>query len=215
MQNRFMLVSTCVMVLSSAGCHQARPVTAVVPQSVETALRRALQPLPQQSIRIEEDSAPRVFPNIRFFTAMRVPPFGTGEDTRPDRAAIVAGAMDTILVRRVEDLPSAWAAIRTEAVLDTIHAHDIFLTLLEKTAVIQPAQIVRSADQLRNRYTLLDDTSSVQIIAPPSSRVEDGSIVSRLVTDQRAGVVQYEFVVDRAGRLQVRSQLLARYVTHM
>lgn len=63
MQNRFMLVSTCVMVLSSAGCHQARPVTAVVPQSVETALRRALQPLPQQSIRIEEDSAPRVFPN--------------------------------------------------------------------------------------------------------------------------------------------------------
>lgn len=153
--------------------------------------------------------------NIRFFTAMRVPPFGTGEDTRPDRAAIVAGAMDTILVMRVEDLPSAWAAIRTEAVLDTIHAHDIFLTLLEKTAVIQPAQIVRSADQLRNRYTLLDDTSSVQIIAPPSSRVEGGGIVSRLVTDQRAGVVQYEFVVDRAGRLQVRSQLLARYVTHM
>lgn len=216
MRIRQTLVAVCALAVGVPGCHHnASMMHASIPESVHSSLLNVLQPLPQQSIRVHEDSAPSVFPNTRFFTATRVPPFGAGEDVRPDRATLVISAADTVLVTRVADLRQVWATTHIGPVTEPTRALETVLTLLEKTAVIQSSEIVRSTEQLKSRYGLLDDSTRLGTVGPPSAHIAKDMTVVRVVTDGRGGVVRYEFTFDHAGPLTIRSDTLARYITRM
>jgi hypothetical protein len=213
------LLTLCTAQLGCSASKQAQapesPVVtaqAQLPDRVSALLRAALEPLADESMALS--AAHCCMPglgNAIIVTAQRVPPFGFGEDVRPATAAVIVTERDTVLLKALPDLPSAWRVIY-EASDAATKPVETLISLLVHTRLIPEPWLFLSEQHARDEILLsmIDDPSVLERIHEPRLSAEGSRKTIRLFSRSRFAIYQHEISIDESGNLALRTVLLSR-----
>lgn len=180
---------------------------------VDSLLRQALQPAGDQRIHVVAESDAAAFPEVVFYRATRVPPFGQGmEDTRPPVAAALRKGDTVLVVTRIEEVPAAWAIARPPTIADTSEALSRIPRLLLLTGMANDAQLVRSPEQARRavQMSTVDHPEVLDSVRSPQVRTVAGRRELRVYLDRPGGVFEYVFSTAADASLRVDVRRLSR-----
>jgi hypothetical protein len=183
--------------------------------SVLTKLRGALQPSRDQELETRTDSSHKYFSGVQFIQGIRIPPFGSGEDGRPDRASVVIRGTDTVLVSRLTDLAAAWKFVRPFRISNADQAVAIMRELLALTGLLTPEDVLTSLAPVRARLAHFSDTSAFGEVVPPNASRDGDKWLVQIFALEASGVTRLDCVIRAHGSLIVRREVVARYKTAM
>jgi len=183
-----------------------------IDQAVRTQLRAALAPVAGQRIDVIARSDPEMFPNVLFFQGHRIPPFGTGEDPRPDLATLVIQGDDSALVTTLSDLERAWSVLRLDAGSDSARAVATVVSLLDLTGILK-GELLETQEQALAQIPLwdLEVKAARDSVRAPFAFERGGAIVVRVYRDGKYSLDQIDFVIIAGSTLRVERTPLSRY----
>jgi len=201
------LVSLATAVIGGPACAQT-----AVDQSVRAQLRAALAPVAGQRIDVSARTDPEVFPNVLFFQGHRIPPFGTGEDPRPDLVTLVIQGEDSVLVTTLSDLERAWSVLRLDAGSDSARAVATIVSLLDLTGILK-GELLETREQALAQIPLwdLEVKTARDSVRAPFAFERGGALVVRVYRDGRYSLDQIDFVTIAGSTLRVERTPLSGY----
>jgi len=202
------------MCLALAGCQGPGQ----VPSQVRAAIVAALAPDSGQQVRIVRDSLPAQFPEVVVYRGnRRVPPYPSGEDSRPVFASVLTRGPLSKLVVSIDDLPDAWQAVSFRAIPDADRALQATLGLLRLTGLVTRSELIGSAAEIPAKVpqSSVRSPETISTVTAPAVARSAGGWSITFVAVKPAGVFRYSVGISRSNQLTVSRVLVTSLVRSM
>lgn len=189
-----------------------------IPPEVRARLLAVLQPDSGQRIEVVVDSDPALFPGTEFILARRLPPpYPSGEDARPIRAAVIVRGSQSQLIDKLDQLPSAWSLASPERIEDPPTALKATLRLLQMTGLVSRGQLLESPSDAGRKVSRssLRQPDALNQVRAPVAEIKAGAVRICFYASMPLGLYEYLVSIDQSNRLTVHRKLLSPLVTQM